>query len=635
MAIFKNRKKYTVVQEENDNSTIKLTKMAKRELTITVVSIFAVLVVSMGSAFAVFTSFASSKDYNEVVVGTLKIKYTAENNEAGGYGDKINLSDAFPEDDATGKARNPYKFTITNEGTLPAEYTVSIKDDQEMIDEEQCEDLQLDKSKVKISIDGQEAKLLSELKDATGENYIIDSGNLGTGESKTYEIRMWISNDAGNEVLGKHFHGKIVIDGREYRDGLSAPDGSGANVPELGDRLIPVVYNTENQNWEVANISKVGEWYDYTKQKWANAVIVTPETYTTYQKATAGTQVNMDHILQMYVWIPRYSYTIQGTYGKESEIATTPGEIEVKFVNIDTRDTGSGTYPIGEATEWYTPDAFVLGGQNLAGIWVGKFETGYKDAVDTTGAEVDSSTPSQVIIKPDVFSWRNISVSNIYSTVKGIAGNDAFGMSEKTYDSHAMKNSEWGAVAYLSQSKYGKYGNNDYQGANKEVYINNFYNNSNDSYKTGCSGEQPSTSPSNVCTPYNNLDSTGNGAGQKGPGASTTGNIYGVYDMSGGSWEYVMGNYSNEVGQSKFTEGWNTEYKDYIDFYTSAAVKSHALSETSGWYGDSYGMINSTSPWLLRGGGYYGTKNAGVFYFYSDYGSNDASRSFRVVLTLK
>ena len=631
MAIFKNRKKYTVVQEENDNSTIKLTKMAKRELTITVVSIFAVLVVSMGSAFAVFTSFASSKDYNEVVVGTLKIKYTSEDNQAGGYGDKINLSDAFPEDDATGKARTPYKFTITNEGTLPAEYTVSIKDDQEMIAEEQCEDLQLDKSKVKISIDGKDAKLLSELKDATGENYIIDSGNLGTGESKTYELRMWISNDAGNEVLGKHFHGKIVIDGREYRDGLSAPDGSGANVPELGDRLIPVVYNTNNKNWEIANISKVGEWYDYTKQKWANAVIVTPETYeSTYQKATAGTTVDMDHILQMYVWIPRYSYTIQGTYGKGSSVAATPGEIEVKFVNIDTRDTGSGTYPSGEATEWYTPDAFVLGGQNLAGIWVGKFESGYKDAESKEGAQQSQPESEKVVIKPNVYSWRGITVNNIYGTAKGIAKDSTFGMSEKTYDSHAMKNSEWGAVAYLSQSRYGKYGNNDYQGANKEVYINN-----NSSFQTGCSGGAPNATEATVCTSYDNLDSAGNNAGQKGPGASTTGNIYGVYDMNGGACEYLMGNYNNEVEQSGFAENWNTQYKDYIDFYTSSAVKSHALSETAGWYGDSKNMVVSSYSWFYRGGSYNNTTSAGVFNFDGTTGATRNHISFRVVLTLK
>ena len=40
----------------------------------------------------------------------------------------------------------------------------------------------------------------------------------------------------------------------------------------------------------------------------------------------------------------------------------------------------------------------------------------------------------------------------------------------------------------------------------------------------------------------------------KGVGASTTGTIYGVYDMSGGAWEYVMGNYNDIAASSGFSE---------------------------------------------------------------------------------
>lgn len=39
-------------------------------------------------------------------------------------------------------------------------------------------------------------------------------------------------------------------------------------------------------------------------------------------------------------------------------------------------------------------------------------------------------------------------------------------------NSHAMRNDEWGAVAYLSQSAYGKLGNVNFIGADKEIYQN-------------------------------------------------------------------------------------------------------------------------------------------------------------------
>ena len=76
-----------------------------------------------------------------------------------------------------------------------------------------------------------------------------------------------------------------------------------------------------------------------------------------------------------------------------------------------------------------------------------------------------------------------------------------------------MKNDEWGAAAYLSRSKYGK---------NDEVTIN-----SNSLYYTG--GGSGNAYVNNVAQ-------------------GTTGNVYGVYDMSGGAWEYVAAYVNNGDG---------------------------------------------------------------------------------------
>ncbi len=90
-------------------------------------------------------------------------------------------------------------------------------------------------------------------------------------------------------------------------------------------------------------------------------------------------------------------------------------------------------------------------------------------------------------------------------------------------ESRAMKNSEWAAVAYLSQSKYGKLGNKDYSGTNKEIYQNK-----SDQFITGCSYGAPSNGNTDFGCQYT-YDIKGSGTG-----ASTTGTIYGIYDMSGG-----------------------------------------------------------------------------------------------------
>ena len=55
-------------------------------------------------------------------------------------------------------------------------------------------------------------------------------------------------------------------------------------------------------------------------------------------------------------------------------------------------------------------------------------------------------------------------------------------------------------------------------------------------------------------------------------------------------------------------------------------------SNKSSWYGDYAYFARSSSPWFVRGGGWYHGSGAGVFAFSSVAGGTDANISFRVVL---
>ena len=162
-----------------------------------------------------------------------------------------------------------------------------------------------------------------------------------------------------------------------------------------------------------------------------------------------------------------------------------------------------------------THPAFISMGVN--GFWVGKFETGYKGATSVATAQVNGSDSSKIIVKPNVYSWRNITVYNAFLASYNY---------DRDLNSHMMKNTEWGAVAYLSHSKYG---------LGYELNINN-----NSSYKTGYSA-LPSTNQQTYPGASGD-DATYNSAYNTDIGylASTRENICGVYDMSGGSY-YIGG----------------------------------------------------------------------------------------------
>ena len=183
-----------------------------------------------------------------------------------------------------------------------------------------------------------------------------------------------------------------------------------------------------------------------------------------------------------------------------------------------------------------------------------------------------------------------------------------------------MKNDEWGAVAYLSKSKYGK--------QNEEVDIN-----SDSSYYTG--GGSGNAYVTNV-------------------GQSTTGTVHGVYDMSGGAWEYVaayvnngnsnLTNYGSSLvnGDAKTKNVYSKGSSDSRDnnYSANSGKYGDAVYETSAngnsssslWYGDCSYFPNASNPFFGRGGYCNDGTGAGVFYFNDLNGNSLSSGSFRPVL---
>ena len=433
-------------------------------------------------------------------------------------------------------------------------------------------------------------------------------------------------------------------------------DTSGANEPVLARGLIPVVYDNTSENWEVADTTK--EWYNYDKQWWANAVTTSEASYRT---APAGTEIPMDSINSMWVWIPRYKYRIPSSIGVGT---SSPPEIDVVFES-GTETTGStlSSCPITSTNCYYTHPAFRdgskvykstaydQGGWNreLEGIWVGKFETGGSTAMP--------------IIKPNIRSAIHLNLMKQFDTSLKFAGgtrnestgtitfvgNSTYGLTSST-DTHMMKNTEWGAVAYLSQSKYGKMGNPNYSGVNKEIYINNSQN----MYTGRSGGSSNATYTSYGSYSYDDKACTnntcaGNVTTNAGQGASTTGNIYGIYDMSGGAYDRVMANLVrpgfSSVGSSGFPlhgtlPGGNNGSK-YYDKYSesnstnaasSNSIKGDATYETIGWYSDYNSFMNTSNPWIIRGADYNDNTSAGIFNSLRDHGDESYYISWRTVL---
>ena len=217
MGAWRRRKKYRIEQSAEYNEVenvghYRFTRLIKRELVLMIITILLATSVTIGGSYAIFSNIEKAEKYNVVKTGTLQIAY---DDTSTGLGNIISLNGAYPESDIDGQKREPYRFKVTNTGSLNAKYSVKILDDSSMISEDGCGDKLLDKSKIKYSLNTGVPTILSTMADS----YIVARGTLAAGESVTFEIRMWIDESAGNEVLGTHYHGKIVVEAGQKESG--------------------------------------------------------------------------------------------------------------------------------------------------------------------------------------------------------------------------------------------------------------------------------------------------------------------------------------------------------------------------------------------------------------------------------
>ena len=416
--------------------------------------------------------------------------------------------------------------------------------------------------------------------------------------------------------------------------GITTISDDTQNVNVAVDKgMIPVTYtgSTTNAQWTSLTTAEIKAnpkvWFDYTGEStadgphWANAVTVkNPEEYIGQHKV-----VKDSDILGFWAYIPRYAYKVMRRDAVDKPVS--PQNFEIRFEKktdpkkypAKTCSTGtnhqnylscpgvSSEYGKAEGTAWATHPAFTFGDQELDGFWAGKFET--------------SGSTSQPKVLPNQRPLASITIGNYYDIAKSMGildVNNVYGSNTVTNQnnqnlavqtSHMITNREYGAVVYLSASSYG---------AGYDGVVSNLHNgsnikgsdgNGNKSYAmTGCGpysensnfnsdgrlitytdggdiGTQQACSTSNVQRAYN---------GDLGQLASSTNNVYGVYDMAGGANDNVAANLTTQNGiaedsSDSGSNNWtNAPRPPYVDLYESS--DGFAPTEKPSWASSSCGI---------------------------------------------
>ena len=445
-----------------------------------------------------------------------------------------------------------------------------------------------------------------------------------------------------------------VVDVAGNESEIQKKETNPADSPECWEKI----YNPEPLQWYSYGNSNVNE----PKLK-GN---MTPIRYIGVVAEGANTTNNWANAItadgSMWVWIPRYAYKI--TYYTDSNYTTTTtnktqyGKIDVAFVKyengqnmfLNSTDSGeitSDPTEVGAGTEkWLVHPAFINDSSNnfanggwdreLSGIWVGKFEATGTKIKDSDG----NVTEATISVMPGVSALRDMKIKDQFKYAKLATFGES--VSAENLGSHMAKNSEWGATVYLA---YSKYGTNGYDVGK----------NSSSSNYTGGTNTQTNIYSTNY-------------------GQSTTNNPYGVYDLRGGSYEYVAsyvnygssdsylsiygGTTSGDLYGSSDEQSTSTKYKTVYtasgtsesDSYNllvtgNTTKKGDAVYETSTNYQNSTSWNNGTGnsadsyfphvthSFFIRGGD-SSYQHTGLFSFGNNAGHSFNVYSFRLILCL-
>ena len=439
------------------------------------------------------------------------------------------------------------------------------------------------------------------------------------------------------------------------------------NSPKLSTGMSPIVFNEKGES---TIIDVNSDWYNYEQQesttiqggtsKWANA------------QTKDGSQ---------WVWIPRFAYKINYNDDEHKEKG---GNIEIKFLkgttnlDKDNQDVTKNGYKVHPAFKNGENTGYQNGewDKELTGIWVSKFEAGYAGIENTSTSNIqtqDTEVFHEATLGKNIygeirknetkmkyptfiggaFSYNNLDIGEIYLLCRNLnSNNNPYGINNENEDIHLMKNSEWGAVAYLAYSAYGR--------NSTPISLNNISITNVNSVKT-------ITGYSSFIDDYmvNDVEYSGNienyndksfiWYSKNGGLASTTGNEYGIFDMAGGVAEYVAGylgdmdtenkayliNFGTESQSNKYftifsSENNKTIYDSNKNIYGDATIEtSSGIGSYESWDGETSYYLTKKSPFFLRGGTFSEGDFSGLFSYSIHSGHSGEDHGFRCVLIVE
>lgn len=265
--------------------------MKKRALLLSILVVLAIIVVTFSVTYAYLSVSSTQSNSNTMQSACFKTTFS-DNNSI--------IKTSYPMSDVKGLQSNPYILSFSNCADVSYQVALNIKSSTNTII--------LDY--IRYSLDGINVHMLSDASkinidgisdSATIASYLIDKGFLNASINKTINLRVWLGEEAGNEVMNQKFEAEVVV----YT--VKKEEVSGFKTAKLTNMLTDTSFEELNSKWSTGTS-------DSTHYKYGNRSLKLVGSTSSLEIVT---QNNNGNILlnSSHIYYGRYEVYHEGATG--------------------------------------------------------------------------------------------------------------------------------------------------------------------------------------------------------------------------------------------------------------------------------------------------------------------------------
>ena len=220
----------------------------KKSLIILIISLF----LFMATSYAWLNITIKGEKINILKAGDLSLILDETSSEG------INIEGAVPVSDEKGLSQEGYTFKLVNNGTVAANYIITLDDLEIGTSEERMSDDILKYSLTKNGVEGSNVFLPS-IK--VNNKRVVDRGVIDAKTTNTYTLKLWMDYDTTNEGMNKTFAARLNVEVEQEniktdKSEISLDINDNTKTLGLEDKIEN--YEIESSDEEVAEIDSLG-----------------------------------------------------------------------------------------------------------------------------------------------------------------------------------------------------------------------------------------------------------------------------------------------------------------------------------------------------------------------------------------